>query len=210
MIVVDNDRLPVHYSKQMRDDIHKSAPVSRAWRSFMKHCGREADRKGRAVESAARALEKDCTNEISPALVEELRRAVSEPQQELFAGGLAASFVAGTVERGGKVMEQAVLANLSRREACGQDRRNAVIGAISDAVDGRKNSQLRAMEGHWMKMGGSDAAPAVQAAKESLQQVPSMEFASKILYGQLQSGEPSGRQEKVDLDENLLAQRSMR
>ena len=176
----------------------------------MKHCGREADRKARASESAYRALERYCKNEISPAFVEKIRRNLSDPQQKLFAEGLAASCASGTVERGGQVMEQAVLANLRRREACGQDSRTAALGAIADAVSGRKSSQLSAMEGHWLKKGGIAAAPAVQAAKQALQTLSSVDLASKILDGQLRSGASKGRQGKVDLDEDLRAERSPR
>src|ERR1700722_3325533 len=101
----------------MRDDIHKSAPVTRAWQSFMRHCGRQADRKERAMESAYRALAKDCKDELSPAFLNTLRKTVLDPQTKLFTERIAAACIPGTVERGGQVMEQAVLAHLSRREA---------------------------------------------------------------------------------------------
>lgn len=185
---------------QMRDDIHKSAPVSRAWRSFMKHCGREADRKERAAESARRALERDCNSEISPAFLQKLRGSLADPQKKLFPEGLAASCSPGTVKRGGQVMEQSVLAHLSRREACGQSGEAAVLGAVADAVASRKNAQLRAMEGHWLKKGGSSSLPAVMAAKEALHGLSSSEIASKILTGQLG---PERQARAVSLDEDL-------
>jgi hypothetical protein len=198
---VDSDIALVDYCCQMRDDIHKSAPVSSAWRSFMKHCGREADRKERAAESAYRALAKDCKNELSPAFLDKLRGDVSDPQTKMFAEGLAASCTSGSVERGGQVMEQAVLAHLSRREACGQSGKEASLGAIADAVAGRKNSQLRAMEGHWLKKGGVSTVPAVMAAKEVLKKLSSAEMASRIFDGGL---DPGQSRRKVNLDEDLM------
>jgi hypothetical protein len=176
----------------------------------MKHCGREADRKARAAESACRALEKDCKNELSPAFLDRIRRNLSDPQQKLFAEGLAASCASATVEQGGQVMEQSVLAHLSRREACGQDPRTAALGAIADAVSSRKSSQLRAMEGHWLKKGGVATVPAVQAAKQALQTVSSVDLASKILDGQLLSVKANRPKAKGDLDEDLRADRSTR
>jgi hypothetical protein len=184
----------------MRDDIHKSAPVSRAWRSFMKHCGREADRKERAAESAYRAMARDCKNELSPAFVEQLRGNLADPQKKLFNEGLALSCSPATIKRGGQVMEQSVLAHLSRREACGQSGEAAVLGAISDAVSSRKNSQLRAMEGHWLKKGGVSTLPAVDAAKEALRRLSSTHLASEILAGRLGTDRQS---RAVSLDEDL-------
>jgi hypothetical protein len=204
-VSVDIDRLLIHYTSQMRDDIHKSAPVSSAWRSFMKHCGREADRKERAAESAYRALAKDCKNELSPAFLDKLRGTLSDRQTNLFAVGLASSCASETVERGGQVMEQAVLAHLSRRESCGETGKAAVLGAIADAVISRKHSQFRAMEGHWLKKGGVSAVPAVMAAKEALKRLSIAEMALRVLDGQLDPGQPRRR---VSLDEDLRAQRS--
>lgn len=197
---VDTDKCLVHFCPRMRDDIHKSAPVSRAWRSFMKHCAREADRKERAADSAYRALAKDCKSELSPAFLEKLRGNLSDPQAKLFVEGVAESCISGTIERGAQVMEQAVLGHLSRREACGQSGRAAVLGAIGDAVVGRKDSQFRAMEGHWMKKGGESARPAVTAAKEILQSLSSAEIASRILDGKLDPGKPN---RGVSLEEDL-------
>ena len=103
-------------------------------------------------------------------------------------------------------MEQAVVAHLSRREACGQNGEEAVLGAIADAVSSRKSSELRAMEGHWLKKGGASAVPAVLAAKQALQALSSVEMASRILSGQLNQGERKGTQGKVNLDEDLRAE----
>lgn len=97
-------------------------------------------------------------------------------------------------------MEQAVLAHLDRREACGQNGKDAVLGAIADALVGRKNSQLRAMEGHWLKKGGVSTIPAVMAAKNALKNLSSAEMASRIFDGELDPGQPS---KKVSLDEDL-------
>lgn len=166
----------------------------------MKHCGREADRKERAAESAYRALAKDCKNELSSAFLDKLRGTLSDPQKKLFAEKVAASCASGSVERGGQVMEQSVLAHLTRREACGESGEAAVLGAIADAISNRKNSQLRAMEGHWLKKGGNSALPAVSAAKQALQELSSVDVASKILAGEL----GADRQHRtVSLDEDL-------
>ena len=166
----------------------------------MKHCAREADRKERAAESARRALAKDCKSELSPAFLDKLRGTLSDPQKKLFAEGMAASFASGSVKQGGQVMEQSVLAHLSRREACGQSGEAAVLGAIADAVSIRKHSQLRAMEGHWLKKGGNSTLPAVAAAKQALQRLSSADMASKILAGQLGADKQS---RTVNLDEDL-------
>ncbi len=104
-------------------------------------------------------------------------------------------------------MEQSVLAHLSRREACGQSGETAVLGAIADAVSSRKNSQLRAMEGHWLKKGGISTLPAVTAAKQALQAISSADVASRVLAGQLGSDKQS---RKVSLDEDLLGERDAR
>jgi hypothetical protein len=170
----------------------------------MKHCGREADRKERAAESAYRALARDCRNELSPAFLQKLRGTLSDPQKKLFTEGLAASCSPGTVKRGGQVMEQSVLAHLSRREARGQSGEAAVLGAISDAVSIRKSSQQRAMEGHWLKKGGSSTLPAVTAAKQALQGLSSSDIALKILAGQLG---PDRQPRTVNLDEDLRGER---
>lgn len=168
----------------------------------MKHCGREADRKERALESAYRALVNDCHNELSPAFISRIQKVLTDPQQKLFREALAASCASATVGHGGQVLEQAVLANLTRREACGQDSKTAALGAIADAVTSRKNSQLRAMEGHWLKKGGLSTEPAVQAAKQALQSLSSAEIADRILNRQLRSSTKVSNS-TVDLDEDL-------
>ncbi len=184
----------------MRDDIHKSAPVGRAWQNLMKHCARQADRKERAAQSAYRALANDCKNELSPAFLDQLRGILSDPQSKLFRERIASSCAAGSVDRGGHVMEQSFLAHLNRRETSGQSGKAAVLGAMADAVSGRKSSQLRTMEGHWLKKGGLSAAPAVMAAKEALNKLSCTEIASKIIDGHLDMPRPT---KKVSLDEDL-------
>src|ERR1019366_1462319 len=117
----------------MRDDSHKSAPVSRAWRSFMRDCAREADRKQRAANSALRAITNDCSRELSPKFMANIAEQMSRAQGTLFGSALDM----GRRNADGHVLEKEVMANLRRREACGQSGAGAIKGALTDAVTGR-------------------------------------------------------------------------
>jgi hypothetical protein len=172
---------------------------------MMKHCAREADRKERVYETARRALAEDCRRELSPSFLTQIRSNLVDPQKKLFSESLSEVCASGAIERGGQVLEQEVIANLRRREAVGQTGKDAAVGALSDALARRKESQFLAMKGHWMKKAGPAAAPAVNAAQQALQALSTSKMASQILEGTLDEAK-SGKK-NVDLDEDLRAAR---
>ena len=184
----------------MRDDIHKSAPVSRAWRAFMKHCARESDRKERAAESALRAIESDCKKELSIEFIERMKSCLQNPQAALFKESIADRCERHVSEKSPQIMEQEVLAHLRRREMCGEAAKSAVTGAIADAISCRKNAQLRAIEGHWRNEAGKSSLPAIEAAKKVLSNIGNAELAADILEGKRKA---APKKRGVELDEDL-------
>jgi hypothetical protein len=187
----------------MRDDIHKSAPVGRAWRSFMKHCAREADRKERAHNSALGALIDDCTRELSPQFIACITEKFTDPQKKLFNDSLGEAAAAYRVKNPSHVLEQDVIANLQRREACGQTGKEAVADAVTDALVRRRESQLRAMKGHWLKQGGAGVAQAIGAAEKVLKKMPIAKLVSQALEGRIDKKSLGCSKTEIDLDEDL-------
>jgi hypothetical protein len=187
----------------MRDDIHKSAPVGRAWRCFMKHCAREADRKERAHNSAVGALVDDCTRELSPQFIACITAKFTDPQKKLFNESLGEAAAAYRVENSSHVLEQDVIANLQRREACGQTGKEAVADAVTDALVRRRDSQLRAMKGHWLKQGGAGVAEAIGAAEKALKKMPIAKLVSQALEGKVDKKSLGYSKTQVNLDEEL-------
>jgi hypothetical protein len=185
----------------MRDDIHKSAPVTRAWQRFMKQCNREADRKERAAKSAYQAISSDCRKELSPKFLSNITQ--QRDQRPLF--GSAAGEIHSS--RDGKdnvhVLEKEVMAHLQRREACGQDAATAIEGALCDAIKGRLGSSLVAAKGHWKKHGGRGADVPIDAAKKIIAAVPVNELAKELLSGDSNLKSKRRPRKGVDLDEDL-------
>jgi hypothetical protein len=148
----------------------------------MKHCAREADCGARARETAQRALAVDCRQELSDTFLTRLRVATRDRQGSLFPQRLADSLAARLTTDGASVLEQQVVSHLARREACGQTGRQAAVGALADAMSARKESQFRAMQGHWLKEAGAkQAAPAIRAAREALHNIASDRLAVALL-----------------------------
>ena len=169
----------------------------------MKHSAREADRRERAYLSANRAMADDCKRELSPEFLARIRSKLADPQKRLFSERLSETCASNADERGTQVLEQDVVANLRRRETCGQSGKNAAVGAIADAISRRKEAQFRAMEGHWLNKGGASTAPAIEAAKRVLNALSSTDLASRILEGQMDGSVPERQKKKVNLDEDL-------
>jgi len=185
----------------MRDDIHKSAPVSRAWQSFMKHCNRQADRKERAAQKAYTAISNDCYNELSPKFLSDISQ--KSAQRMLF--GTATSEIHSSHDTTNKahVLEKEVIAHLERREAFGEDATTAIEGAVSDAIKSRLNSNLVAIKGHWKKHGGHGAKGPIEAAKKIIAALPVNKLAKEILSEGSNFKPKRPRRQGVDLDEDL-------
>lgn len=169
----------------------------------MKHCAREADRKERADSSAVGALIGDCARELSPQFIVQMTAKFANPQKSLFEESLAEVATAYKAGNPSHVLEQDVITNLQRREACGQTGKDAFAGALTDALARRRDSQLRAMKGHWLKEAGGGAAAAVDAAERSLEKLPITELASQILEGKINRKSLGCSGTQVNLDEDL-------
>lgn len=187
----------------MRDDIHKSAPVGRAWQNLMKHCAREADRKERAAKSAHRAISSDCQKELSPKFLGSLAQQLARVQGTLF--GSVVDDVSSSHDRKDNVhvLEKEVVAHLRRREACGQDTAIAIEGALADTIKGRLDSNLVAMKGHWKKHGGRDADVPIAVAKKVIAAVPVAQLVKELLSGNSNLTNKGESQQGVNLDEDL-------
>lgn len=168
----------------------------------MKHCAREADRK-RAHSSAVGALIGDCARELSPQFIAEMTAKFDNPQKRLFHESLAEVATAYKAGNPSHVLEQDVITNLQRREASGQIGKDAFAGAVTDALARRRDSQFRAMKGHWLKEAGCGAASAVNAAEQSLEKLPLAKLASQILEGKIDKKSLGYSKTQVDLDEDL-------
>lgn len=185
----------------MRDDIHKSAPVTRAWQSAIKHSIREADRKERLAKSVYYAISSDCYKELSPKFLSNITQ--QRDQRTLFGG------VAGEIHssRDGKenvqVLEKEVEAHLRRREACGQDTAAAIEGAVCDAIKGRLNANLIAIKGHLKKHGRRGADVPIDAVKKTIAAVQVNELAKELLSGDKKLKAKHRPRKGVDFDEDL-------
>jgi hypothetical protein len=186
---------------EMRDDIHKSAPVTRAWQSAIKHSIREADRKERLAKSVHYAISSDCYKELSPKFLANIMQ--QRDQKTLF--GSAAGEIHSS--RDGKekvqVLEKEVEAHLRRREACGQDTAAAIEGAVCDAINGRLKATLVAIKGHLKKNGGRGADVPIDAAKKAIAAVQVNELAKELLSGDNKLKAKRRPHKNVDLDEDL-------
>jgi hypothetical protein len=185
----------------MRDDIHKSAPVARAWQSLMKHCAREADRKERAAKSAYKAISSDCHKELSPKFLANI--AQQREQRTLFGSAAKEIQSSREVKDNVHVLEKEVMAHLRRREASGQDNSTAIEGALGDAIKGRLSANLVAMKGHWKKHGGHGANVPIEAAKKVIDAVPVNQLAKELLSGESKLKAKRKSHQRVDLNEDL-------
>ncbi len=167
----------------------------------MKYCAREAD-KGRRLQGALRALVDDC-REIQPQMIAHARACLNDPQGKLFNERLAALLPSGTDPGTGQVLEREFLAGLRYHESCGKVGREALRSALSDAIARRRDSQFRAMKGHWAKNAGTGAASAINAADRVLQDLPVSQLADRILTGEIDPEQLQGSRAAVDLDEDL-------
>lgn len=180
----------------MRDDIHKSAPVSAKWRKFLKHCASECDRDERACESAQEAVVTDC-KELTRQFVETLLERINGPDRELFG-----SILDGLDMVAGSVLEQQTLNRLRLVEQAGPLNRGTVELAVAEVLSERVDNQRRAMLGHVLKTGGRDVAECVGAVNRHLSSMDTTAYAKQLLAN---SGriEPRPKPTPVGLDEDL-------
>jgi hypothetical protein len=186
----------------MRDDIHKSAPVNKLWKSVLKHCNRESDRKERAAESALKAVAADCSRELSPGFVNDLIDRCKSPKADLFRGNFEGVHA---TEDGGHVLEQQLVERLQVRAQSGSIDLNGLRDELAGVIEGRKESQARAIRGHVLKAGGKGAAVCNEALKNCLTQVSAVDCANQILANGGKMVVPAKRAKKVSIDENLLS-----
>jgi hypothetical protein len=188
----------------MRDDIHKSAPVNAAWRRFLKHCARDADSDDRAVESAHRAIVKDCNRELSPQFLAALTGRCDDAQQTLFGGKLADINSVEDLGGNGHVLEQRVLERIRCRESANSLDQAAVEQTVTEVIQERVDSQARAMRGHVLKDRGTGAAECVQAINQGITAISSNALAKQLIAGASKIALPGSATAPVGLDDNLL------
>jgi hypothetical protein len=182
---------------RVRDDIHKSAPVSRAYRSFMKACARESDAKFRR-ESALRAVVQDCKRELTLKAVRQLTEIAG--QHDFMS---QATFVASPADCT-HVLSQQARGHVERRLMQGEAGVEAVQGGIKDAIAERAESELRSMKGHVLKDGGKGCEGMIRAMETSLRDVGFDEIATQVVSGKLHTPPRVNREKSVNLDENIL------
>ena len=187
----------------MRDDIHKSAPVNRAWRKVIQCCTREADRKERAVERAREALIGDCARELSPERMRELIDRCNSPKTDLFRGNLDG--VRSAEDRGGVIGQQLVeqLQNQARIQG-GAVNLDGLRDQLASVIEERKESVGRAMRGHVLKAGGKSSAECNEAIRNSLNQISGKDCADQIIANGGKVIVPKRAKMSVSMDENLL------
>jgi hypothetical protein len=184
----------------MRDDIHKSAPVNRVWKSFLRHCAREADRQERAAASARAALVSDCARELSPGLIKDLKERCTSPKTDLFRENLDGLRAAG---QSGSVMDQQLVERVQLRAQQGKVDLNALNEELAGVIGERKDSQRRAIRGHVLKAGGKGAAECNQAVGHSLNQISAPDLARDILENNGKVSRLPKQNRSVSLDEDL-------
>lgn len=180
----------------MRDDIHKSAPFAAAWRRFIKHTMREADRKDRARESAERALASDCEREISRETVQTILERCSSPERDLFGSKLA-----GLGGAAGHVMNQQLMDRLRLVERSGSLDPKAVERALTEVIAERRESQSRAMAGYIFRAGGKGSPESIQTIKQQLGSVSASDLAQRLMNPR--SVEKPISMPQVSMDEDL-------
>jgi len=100
------------------------------------------------------------------------------------------------------VLNQIVVKLRARSEA-GTRCASRVADAVTDALVRRRDSQLRAMKGHWLKQGGAGVAEAIGAAEKALKKMPIAKLVSQALEGKVDKKSLGYSKTQVNLDEEL-------
>jgi hypothetical protein len=187
-------------ASQMRDDLHKSAPVGRKWQRWLRSCLRDADRGSVADCDCKRAIAADWCAEISPPFLSALASIANDPQQELLDGKL--SRVRSPQELGGtgNVLEHQLLSAACAADAGAKGGLNfeSLVGAVADVITNRLAARARAVHGHVMAAQGPDKAECLQEIRRSAGAISPRDVARNLLARQSFTEGPHSRGVSVD------------
>lgn len=182
----------------MRDGIFKDLPLPRAWRSLMRAAGRPAERGETARRFAEKALARDLNQEV-PSVSRVLDQLAGNGQKTLpgFEAPAALGHARGELR---SPLEQAIVAAGRRLESEGVHGSALKQQSLSEGINEWAERRLRHIEQHGLAKAGSQAWPALSAAREAVTSAISP-VTQSVLSGT--SSASSAVRRPVDLDEDL-------
>jgi hypothetical protein len=182
----------------VRDGIFKDLPMPRAWRSLMRAAVRPAERGDTARRFAEKALTRDINQEL-PSVTRLLDQMVGNGQGTLpgFEAPAALIHIPGAHP---SPMEQSIVAAGRRLESEGVRGSALKQQALHEAMSDWAERRLRHIEQHGLVKSGTEAWPALRAARVAVMSVLP-EVTQRLLSGTAGTGSAARR--PVDLDEDL-------
>lgn len=165
----------------MRDDIFKSAPLSKRWRYVMRRVANPAYSASEIAIEAERALARDWQEQISPAFIRNIRKRVDNPQGHL--SGVPAISEEESVEvLGGKgsETERRLLEYLKMNSLNGTLRKDILIHSLNLLVTDSMERQINAICGHLMKESGDKQAREVCNRIGSMRRLAPISVVAKL------------------------------
>lgn len=72
----------------MPDDLHKTVPAPRHWKTVLRYAPSKLDRETRLVDALQNAVLRDLANAVRPTWIQGLRAALASSREDLFAQDL--------------------------------------------------------------------------------------------------------------------------
>lgn len=187
----------------MRDGIFKSLPIPPAWRRLLRRCDREADRGFRAEKAAEDALRHELRAGLPASSIKALRKLLRDTE------GMFPGFGGLPLSLGDPLhqspLEQDIQSHLARQWAAGRSGERLIEAAVRAALRRCAEQYLRQFEQHLGPVDRAAAKATLAAAQAACQLVVPM-LAQEVLGHSPPSR--ASRQQKIDLDENLLGGRT--
>jgi hypothetical protein len=180
----------------MRDDIHKSAPLPRAWRAVVKRCQREADWQSASL-LVRRAQAAEFKAAVSPAFLDALRDDCSTKQPAIFPSENLAN--AGAAARG--AFERRVLLHAKLLISAGVSGGAVVDEALRRGVQEASAARLRQLDVHLAKNFRRDRDVMMRRMSSAISESDIVDFARRAAVGAPlteRANKPS-----LDLDDDL-------
>lgn len=178
----------------MRDDLHKGAPVSPRWRSFIKICSREADWFSSGPRRAEAALVSDLQRELSTNFIGSLGVISTSNQSTLLLAPVVQPHVRTQ-------LDGLIVNHLSCAPHYAQAS-ELISNAVVDALNDWGARMLRSIESHVQEKSPKDRPELMRRMKDILDQLSLSDIAREVAAGRYPKHSRK-RIAPVDLDEGL-------
>lgn len=163
----------------MSDGPHRSLRMRQSWRWVAKRCDKHAFTTAEIRETLVPAVEQDCRDELSPLVLEKVRRVAQEPS--LFKGDFGEQIGSLRPECGHGI-GQTLLNNLERLSGSDLDAFSAMQDALASALKDRAQRGAWQVEEHYLREASTPRARNVRdRLEEAIDSTDFGEIAARFL-----------------------------